>query len=98
MPTLKDQIEERTRLQHRLAIWEAIHHLMSERFLSKDGVKADSGIRVPNCTVELVPEETIEDVLQHIGDGPIADIRALIDQIEGQEVVVLDNMDMKAQA
>jgi len=96
MPTLKDQIEERTRLQHRLAIWEAIFHLMSSRFLSKDGRPAPEGIRVPNCTIELVPEETIEDVLQNIGEGPIAEIQTLIDQIEGQEVVVIT--DMKAQA
>lgn len=97
MPTLKDQIEERTKLQHRLAIWEAIHALMSERFLSKDGMPAREGIRVPNCTIELVSEETIEDVLQNIGDGPIADIRSEIDQVEGQEVVILSG-DMKAQA
>jgi len=96
MPTLKDQIEERTRLQHRLAIWEAIHHLMSEKFLSKDGRPAPEGIRVPNCSIELVPEETIEDVLQNIGEGPIADIRASLDQIDGQEVIVLGNMKAEA--
>ena len=97
MPTLKEQIEERTRLQHRLAIWEAIHALMSEKFLSKDGRPAPEGIRVPDCTIELVPEETIEDVLQNIGDGPIADIQSMIDKIDGQEVVVLDG-EMKVQA
>ncbi len=97
MPTLKEQIEERTRLQHRLAIGEAIHLLMSEKFLSKDGRTVTSGIRVTNCAVELVPEETIEDVLQNIGEGPIAEIRSLIDQIEGQEVVVLTD-NTKAQA
>lgn len=94
MPTLKDQIEERTKLQHRLAIWEAIHQLMSEKFLSKDGRPAASGIRVPNCVIELVPEEAIEDVLQTIGEGPIADIQSEINQIDGQEVITL----AKAQA
>lgn len=96
MPTLKQQIEERTKLQHRLAIWEAIHHLMSERFLRKDGRPASEGIRVPNCPIELVPEESIEDVLQAIGEGPIAEIQSLIDEIEGQEVMIIPDMRVKA--
>jgi hypothetical protein len=96
MPTLKNQIDEMTRLQHRGAVWEAIHHLMSERFLSKDGRPAPEGIRVPNCAIELVPEEAIEDVLQTIAEGPITDIQAKIDEIESQEVIVLG--EVKAQA
>jgi len=96
MPTLKDQLEELTRLKHRLAVWEAIHAVMSERFLSKDGRHAPGGIRVPNCPVELVTEDTVEDVLQNIAEGPISDIQTQIDEIEGQEVVVLGEVKVQA--
>ncbi len=88
MPTIKDQLSERTCLQHRLAIWEAIHHVLTERFLSKDGRRASDGIRVPNCLIELVPEETIEDVLQNIADGPITELSKLLRELEEQEVII----------
>lgn len=87
MPTLKDQLDELQRLKRRLAIWEAIHYLVDEKFISKDGRKT-SGIKVPDSG-DLVPEEEIEDVLQKIGEGPIAELKAEIEAIETQEVVVL---------
>jgi hypothetical protein len=86
VPTLKEQIQELIKMKHRLAVWEAIYSLMDERFISKDGRKA-SAIRVPNCEVELVSEETIEAVLQAIGDGPIAEIQTQIDSIENQQII-----------
>lgn len=88
MPTLKDQLEELTKLKHRLAVWEAIHATMGERFLSKDGRPAPEGLRVPNCPIELVSEDTVEDVLQNIAEGPISDIQTQIDHIENREVIV----------
>ena len=89
MSTLKEQLERLTALKHRLAVWEAIHHHLDENFVAKDGRGALKAIRVPDCQVEVVPEETIEDVLQAVGDGPIAELKAQIDEIENQQVVVL---------
>ena len=85
--TFKEQLDEVEKLKQRLAIWEAIHHLVDDKFISKDGRKV-SGIRVPGSGY-LVPEETIEDVLQTIGEGPIAELRNQIEEIENLQVVVL---------
>jgi hypothetical protein len=95
MATLKEQVEEITKLKHRLAVWEAIHYLVDEKFISKDGRKA-SAVRVPNCAVEIVPEEMVESVLQAIGDGPIAELQEQINTIENQEVVVIGEAKAKA--
>jgi hypothetical protein len=90
MPTLKEQLDELTGLKHRLAVWEAVHSMLEEQFTARDGRKTDvKAIRVPNCSIPVVPEETVEDVLQAIGDGPIKDLRAVIDEVEGRQVVVL---------
>lgn len=89
MSTLKEQLEELTKLKHRLAVWEAIHYLVDEKFISKDGKRGVSAIRVPNCVVEVVHEEMVESVLQEIGDGPIAELQAQVDSIENQQVVVI---------
>lgn len=87
MPTIKDQISDLQRLKRRLAIWEAIHLLVDEKFIRKDGRKV-SGIKVDDSS-DPVPEEEIEDVLQNIGEGPIAELKAQIEEIESQEVVVI---------
>lgn len=87
MPSLKEQLLELQRLKRRLAIWEAIHFLADEKFVSKDGRKV-SGIRVPG-TNDVIPEDEIEAVLQAIGEGPIAELTAEIQAIEEKEVVVL---------
>lgn len=97
MPTLKQQLEQLTRLKHRLAVWEAIHHLVDEKFISKDGRKAGA-IRVLNCAEEIVPEETVESVLQSIGEGPISELQEQINAIEGQEVVMIDAKEATAKA
>ncbi len=91
MPTLKEQVEELRMKKRRLAIWEAIHHLVDEKFIGKDGRKV-SGIKEPE-TGDIVPEEEIEDVLQNIAEGPIEELRAEILGIETQEVVVIDAKD-----
>ena len=96
MAKLRDQLEQLTKLKHRLAVWEAVHEMLDENFTTKDGRKAGKAIRVPNCPVEVVPEETVEDVLQAIGDGPITELRSQIVSIEDQEVVVLGEARAKA--
>lgn len=85
--TLKEQVEKLKNLKRRLAIWEAMHQLMDDKFISKDGGKV-SGIREPT-TGEVVSEDEIEDVLKTLVEGPIAEIKAEIDAIESQEVIVL---------
>lgn len=84
--TLKQQFEQLKILRRRLAVWEAIHHITDEKFISKDGskvsgLKADSG--------DMVSEDEIEDVLKQIAEGPITDLKAEIETIEQQEVVVI---------
>lgn len=89
MPTLKEQMEELTALKHRLAVWETVHEFLEDNFVSKDeGRPAQKAIRAEDCLIEMVPEETIEDVLQTIGDGPITELRARIAEVEGREVVL----------
>ena len=91
MPTLREQLEKLTSLKHRLAVWEAIYQLMDAQFITKDGRKAQS-IRVMDCPPEseMVPETVIEDVLQTIGEGPVAELRSQIQTIEEQDVVVIE--------
>lgn len=93
MPTLKDQVTKLTEFRHRLAVWEAIHHLMDEGYLPKDGKRGNKGIRVPNCPVDIVPEETIEDVLKNISEGPISDLKKKIEEIENLDVIIREAAD-----
>lgn len=87
MPTLREQVEKLQKLKRRLAVWEALHYLADDKFISKDGRKV-SGIKIPDSG-DLVPEDEIEDVLQNIAEGPIAELRAEILAIEEEEVIVL---------
>lgn len=87
--TLKQQIEELRKLKRRLTVWEAIHHLVDDKFISKDGRKV-GGIRVPN-TDDLVPEDEIEDVLEYMAEGPIKDIKEKIENLENMTIVVIDS-------
>lgn len=87
MSTFKDRLQELQGLKRRLAVWEAIHYLVEDKFITKDGGKV-SGIKIPDSG-DLVPEEIIEDVLQAIGDGPIAELKTQIEDIELQEVIVI---------
>jgi len=89
MATLKEQLAQVNHLKHRLAVWEALHAHLDDSFIGKDGKSATKAIRVPDCAEEVVPEETIEDVLQAIGDGPISELREQISEIENQQVVIL---------
>ncbi len=89
MPTLREQLDKITGLKHRLAVWEAISAFLDDNFLSKDGRQAPKGLKVPDCAPEVVPESTVEDVMQAIGKGPIADLQEEIAAIENQEVVIM---------
>jgi thioredoxin reductase len=94
VPTLREQLDTLEKLKQRLAVWEAIYFLVDEKFISKDGRKASS-IKVKGAD-DLVPEEEIEGILQFIGANPIHELRAKIDEIESQQVVILGESKAKA--
>lgn len=90
--TLKEQVEKLKALKRRLAIWEAMHQLMDNKFIGKDGGKAGgkiSGIREPE-TGDIIREDEIEDVLKSLAEGPIAEIRSEITSLESEEVILVD--------
>lgn len=89
MATIKETIEKLVTLKHKLAVWEALHAHLEEFFISKDGRAAQKAIKVNDCAVAIVPEDTIEDILQGIGDGPIKELRSEVEDIETQQVVIL---------
>lgn len=89
MPTLKEQLDRLNGSKHRLTVWEAIHNYLDSNFIGKDGRPA-KGLKSPGATPELVPEEAIEEILQWLGNGPIAQLQSEIAAIENQQVVVLD--------
>ncbi len=89
MPTLREQNEKLVLLKHRLGVWEAVRDFLDTEFVSKDtGRPAKKAVKVEDCLVEVVPEETVETIIQEIGEGPISDLRAQINTIENQEVVL----------
>jgi hypothetical protein len=86
---IKGYVDRLRSLKRRLAIWEAMHHLMDDKFIGKDGSKGKvGGIREPE-TGDVIPENEIEDVLKTVAEGPISDIRAEIALLESSEVVIL---------
>ncbi len=87
---IKGYVEHLRTLKRRLAVWEAMHHLMDDRFIGKDGSKGKvGGIREPDSG-EIVPESEIEDILKTIAEGPIAEIKSEIAALESSEVVVVN--------
>lgn len=89
MATLRDQLHNLTRLKHRLAVWEALHAYLDENFVAKDGRPAQKSLKVPDCLVDVVSEDEIEDVMKALAEGPVTDLRAEISAIENQEVTIL---------
>lgn len=91
MATFKEQQEKLTEYQHRLAVWEFLYHHLDTNYVSKDGRGVEKALRVPDCLVDVVPEDAIEDILQFIGSGPVADFREKIESIQNQEIQEEDN-------
>lgn len=92
--TLKEQLEKLKALKRRLAIWEAMHLLMDNKFIGKDGGKVGGGkisaIREPD-TGDVISEDEIEDVLKSLAEGPITEIRIEISSLESEEVILVDH-------
>jgi len=87
MASLKDQIAELTSAKHRLAVWELLYAHLDSNYVPKDSGAPQKAIRVPDCAVELVPHEVIEEILQTLSDGPIKEQHEEIARIENQEVL-----------
>lgn len=85
MTTLKEELQKLTALKHRLAVWEAVHSHLDDTLIGKDGRGAMKVLKVSDCLTEVVSEDTVEDVLQTIGDGPITELKKQISDIEGQQ-------------
>lgn len=84
MITFKEQQKKLTDSQHKLAVWEFLYAHLDTNYISKDGRTVEKALRVPDCLVELVPEDAIEDILRFISDGPITEFRDAITDIENQ--------------
>lgn len=93
MPTFKQQQAALVKAQHELAVWEFLYFHLDENYISKDGRVVEKGLRVPGCLVELVPEDTIDEILSLIGTEMVAELKATVEEIENQELVVLDKED-----
>ena len=84
--TFVEHVKKLRALKRRLAIWEAMHRLMDDKFISKDGSTKVSGIREAD-TGEIVPEAEIEDVLKEIAEGSISELQAEIRVMESAEIL-----------
>jgi hypothetical protein len=85
---VKGYVEKLKSLKRRLAVWEAMHRLMDDRFIGKDSKGKVGGIKEPE-TGDIVSESEIEDVLRTIAEGPITELRTEIASLESSEVVIL---------
>jgi len=93
LPTFKEQQEALVRAQHELAIWEFLYAHLDDHYISKDGRVVEKGLRVPGCLVPMVPEDTIDEVLTTIGAEKVSLLRARVEEIENQELVVINKED-----
>jgi hypothetical protein len=97
LPTFKDQQQKLVSAQHQLAIWEFLFSVLETDYVPRDGQPgAKKALRVPDCLVAIIPEDTIEAVIQEIAQGPIAKFKKEIDEINGQEMVILEKGDRNA--
>lgn len=88
MPSLKEQIAALTTAKHKLAVWEVLYAHLDSSYVPKDSGVAQKAVRVSDCMVELVPPETIEEILQTLSEGPIKELQDEINTIENQELVL----------
>jgi hypothetical protein len=88
MPSLKEQIAALTTAKHKLAVWEVLYAHLDSSYVPKDSGVVQKAVRVPDCMVELVPPEIIEEILQTLSEGPIKELQDEINLIENQELVL----------
>lgn len=88
MATLKELNDQVTALRLQLAVWESVEYHLQENYLSKDQRLAQKAIKVPDCLVELVPEEVINQIVSEIGTVYITSLRNKINELEGQPLTI----------
>ena len=90
MPTLKEQQQILRDKQHLLAVWQVLHEYLDSTYVPKDGRPVEKGIKVPDCLDPIVNEDTIEEVLSQIGEGPIKELKKQVADIENMDVLIAD--------
>jgi hypothetical protein len=86
MASFKEQLERLTVLKHQLAVWELLHAHLDSNYVPRDAGGPQKAIRVSDCLVELVPPEVIEEVMQELTSGPMAELQEAIKKIESMDV------------
>lgn len=89
MPTFKEQQKMLTDAQHQLAVWEALYRFLDENFIARNGNTPKKAIMAHDCLIQVVPEDTLEEILKSLAQEKIAPLQQVINSINDQEVVVM---------
>ena len=89
MPTFKEQQKMLTEAQHQLAVWEALYKFLDENFIARNGNTPKKAIMAHDCLVQVVPEDTLEEILRSLAQEKIAPLQQAIVDINNQEVVIM---------
>lgn len=92
--TFKEQQKALVHAQHRLAVWEFLYAHLDDNYIKKDGRGVGKALRVPGCMEDMVPEETIDEILVSISAEKILVLQKQVNDIENTELVVLDKDDI----
>jgi hypothetical protein len=90
LPTLREQQGLLKGKQHLLAVWEVLYQYLDTTYIHRDGRPPEKAIKVKDCINPLVDEETIEEVLSNIGEGPIKELKKQIEDIENMDVLIVE--------
>lgn len=71
-------------------MWEALYKFLDDKFVAHDGGKPAMAIAVPDCLIEVVSQDTLEEVLSAISQEKILPLKSTLDQINNQEMVVMN--------
>lgn len=89
MPTFKEQQQKLVDAQHKLAVWEFLFSVLDNDYVSKDGRQVEKAIKVPDCLVDIVSEDTIEEILSEV-TSHIQGYQGLVYKIENAEITVME--------
>lgn len=91
MATFKEQQELLTQAQHQLAVWEAVYKFVDENFIARDGGNPKKAIVAHDCLVQIVSEDTLEEVLKDLAQDKILPLQKTIQSINEQDMVIMPN-------
>jgi len=78
-----------TQAQHELAVWEALYKFLDENFIARNGNSPKKAIQTHDCLVQIVQEDTFEEVLKTLTEEKILPLQQTIQSLNDQEVVVM---------